>query len=52
MICYISNGGKEKSKQKRCSNTRTLMGSLIYTQEVLGIDHSKVLFNKGNIKMM
>ena len=41
-----------KSKQKRCSDTRTLMGTLIYIQEVLGIDHSKVLFNKGNMKMM
>ena len=35
----------------RCSDTRTLMRSLIYIQEVLGIDLSKMLFNKGN-KMM
>ena len=35
----------------RCSDTRTLMRSLIYIQEVLGIDHSKMLFKKGNMMM-
>ena len=36
----------------RCSDMRTLRRSLLYIQEVLGIDHSKMLFNKGNKIMM